>query len=86
MKSQQILQLVNLDHSLSLLSRRQINDISIIFPRRQALTFKYRPICFMDTLYTIAWASKANRLKTALDKRYNEDQSGFISGQYTTSR
>ena len=48
---------------------------------RQKLT-NYRPICFLNTIYKIASASIANRLKTALDKLINKDQSGFISGRY----
>lgn len=48
---------------------------------RQNLT-NYRPICLLNTVYKIASASIANRLKSVLDKLINKDQSGFISGRY----
>ena len=48
---------------------------------RQKIT-NYRPICLLNTVYKIASASIANRIKTVIDKLIRKDQSGFISGRY----
>ena len=42
----------------------------------------YRPICLLNTIYKIASASIADRIKTVLDKLIHYSQSGFISGRY----
>ena len=48
---------------------------------RQKIT-NYRPICLLNTLYKIASASIANRIKAVIDKLIIKDQSGFISDRY----
>ena len=48
---------------------------------RQKIT-NYRPICLLNTVYKIASASIANRIKTVIEKLICRDQSGFISGRY----
>ena len=48
----------------------------------QAKIANYRPICLLNTVYKIASASIANRIKTVIDKLFSRDQSGFISGRY----
>ena len=50
---------------------------------RQSFVFeKYRPICLLNTVYKIASAQIASRIKTVIDKLISKDQSGFISGRY----
>ena len=39
-------------------------------------------MCLLNTIYKIASASIANRIKTVLDKLIHKSQSGFISGRY----
>ena len=43
----------------------------------------YRPICLLNTVYMIASASMAIRIKTVIDNLISRDQSGVISGRYT---
>ena len=76
---------VNYSYKTGQLSLVQRQGIIPLTPKenksRQNLT-NYRPICLLNTMYKIASASIANRLKTMLDKLINKDQSGFISGRY----
>ena len=46
------------------------------------LLTNYRPICLLNTIYKLASAGIANKLKTVITKLINTDQSGFISGRY----
>ena len=48
---------------------------------RQFLT-NYRPICLLNTVYKLASAAIANRIKSVLPKLINEDQSGFLAGRF----
>ena len=54
----------------------------------QAIITNYRPICLSNTVYKMASASKARRIKTVIDKLISRDQSGypfkniFKSGRY----
>ena len=76
---------VNHSYLTGELSLVQRQGIIILIPKenksRQNLT-NNRPICLLNTVYKIASASIANRLKTILDKLISNGQSGFISGRY----
>ena len=80
-----VMRSVNYSYKTGELSLVQRQGIITLIPKenksRQNLT-NYRPVCLLNTVYKIASASIANRLKTVLDKLINKDQSGFISGRY----
>ena len=76
---------VNHSYNIGELSLIQRQGIITLIPKqnksRQKIT-NYRPICLLNTVYKIASASIANRIKTVIDKLISRDQSGFISGRY----
>ena len=76
---------VNYSYNIGELCLIQRQGILTLIPKknksRQKLT-NYRPICLLNTVYKITSASKANRIKTVVDKLISKDQSGFISGRY----
>ena len=80
-----VMRAVNHSYLTGELSLVQRQGIITLIPKenksRQNLT-NYRPICLLNTVYKIASASIANRLKTVLDKLISNGQSGFISGRY----
>ena len=80
-----VMRAVNHSYLTVELSLVQRQGIFALIPKenksRQNLT-NYRPICLLNTVYKIATASIANRLKTVLDKLISNGQSGFISGSY----
>lgn len=80
-----VLRSINYSYKIGELSLVQRQGIITLLPKenksRQNLT-NYRPICLLNTVYKIASAAIANRLKSVLDKLINKDQSGFISGRY----
>ena len=67
---------------LSLVQRQGIITLIPKENKSRQNLINYRPICLLNTVYKIASASIANRLKNMLDKLINKDQSGFISGRY----
>ena len=80
-----ILRAINYSYEIGELSTAQQQGTITLIPKdnksRQLLT-NYRPICLLNTVYKIASAAIANRIKTVLDKLINEDQSGFIAGRF----
>ena len=76
---------VNYSYNIGELSLIQRQCIITLIPKenksRQKIS-NYRPICLLNTVYKIASASIANRIKTVIDKLISRDQSGFISGRY----
>ena len=76
---------VNQSYNIGELSLIQRQGIITLVPKenksRQKIT-SYRPICLLNTVYKIASASIAHRIKTVIDKLISRDQSGFISGSY----
>ena len=80
-----VLRSINHSYEIGELSLVQKQGIITLLPKenksRQKLA-NYRPICLLNTIYKIASASIANRIKTVLDKLIHKNQSGFISGRY----
>ena len=80
-----VLRSINYSYDIGELSIVQKQGIITLIPKenksRQKLT-NYRPICLLNTVYKLASASIANRIKSVLDKLVHESQSGFISGRY----
>ena len=80
-----VMRSVKHSYNIGELSLIQRQGIITLLPKenksRQKIT-NYRPICLLNTVYKIASASKANRIKTVIDKLISRDQSGFISGRY----
>ena len=80
-----VMRSVNYSYNIGELSLIQRQGITTLIPKenksRQKIT-NYRPICLLNTVYKIASASIANRIKTVIDKLIRRDQSGFISGRY----
>ena len=80
-----VLRSINHSYEIGELSLVQKQGIITLLPKenksRQKLA-NYRPICLLNTIYKIASASIANRIKTVLDKLIHKKQSGFISGRY----
>ena len=80
-----VMRSVNHSYNIGELSLIQRQGIITLIPKenksRQKIT-NYRPICLLNTVYKIASASIANRIKTVIDKLISRDQSGFISGRY----
>ena len=80
-----VLRSINYGYDIGELSIVQKQGIITLIPKenksRQTLT-NYRPICLLNTVYKLASASIANRIKSVLDKLVHESQSGFISGRY----
>ena len=76
---------VNYSYNIGELSSNQRQGIITLIPKenksRQKIS-NYSPICLLNTVYKIASASIANRIKTVIDKLISRDQSGFISGRY----
>ena len=80
---------INYSNNIGKLSLIQRQGIITLIPKenksRQKIT-KYRPICLLNirlsTVYKIASASIANRIKAVIDKLISRDQSGFILGRY----
>ena len=75
----------NYSFKMGELSTAQQQETITLIPKdnksRQFLT-NYRPICLLNTVYKIASAATAYRIKTVLDKLINENQSGFIAGRF----
>ena len=80
-----VLRSVNHSYNIGELSLIQRQGIITLIPKenksRQTIT-NYRPKCLLNTVYKIASASIANRMKTVINKLISRDQSGFISGRY----
>ena len=80
-----VMRSVNYSYNIGELSLIQRQGIITLIPKenksRQKIT-NYRPICLLNTVYKIASASIANRIKTVIDKLISRYQSGFISGRY----
>ena len=80
-----VLRSINYSYDIGELSIVQKQGVITLIPKenksRQKLT-NYRPICLLNTVYKLASASKANRIKSVLDKLVHGSQSGFISGRY----
>lgn len=80
-----VLRGINYSYETGEFSVAQQQGIITLLPKenksRQLLT-NYRPICLLNTVYKLASAGIANRIKTVLNKLINEDQSDFISGRY----
>ena len=72
---------VNYSYSIGELSLIQRQGIITLIPKENKSRQK-KPICLLDTVYKIASASIANRIKTVIDKLISRGQSGFISGRY----
>ena len=80
-----ILRGINYSYEIGELSTAQQQGTITLIPKgnksRQFLT-NYRPICLLNTVYKLASAAIANRIKTVLPKLINEDQSGFLAGSF----
>ena len=80
-----VMRSVNHSYNIGELSLIQRQGIITLIPKEnksgQKIT-NYRPICLLNTVYKIASASIANRIKTVIDKLISRDQTGFISGRY----
>ena len=80
-----VLRGINHSYSIGELSVSQQEGIITLIPKEnksRLLLTNYRPICLLNTIYKLASAGIANRLKTVKTKLINTDQSGFISGRY----
>ena len=79
------MQSVNHSYNIGELSLIQIQGIITLIHNknksRQKIT-NYRPICLLKTVYKIASASIAYRIKTVIYKLISRNQSGFISSRY----
>ena len=75
-----VMRSVNYSYNIGELSLIQRQGIITLIPKENITN--YRPICLLNTVYKIASASIANRIKTVIDKLISRDQSGFISGRY----
>ena len=67
------------------LSCTQREGVIICLPKPdkdRELVRNWRPITLLNTVYKIASASIANRIKTVLDSILNEDQTGFVKNRY----
>ena len=77
-----VMRSVNYSYNIGELSLIQRQGIITLIPKenksRQKIT-NYWPIYLLNTVYKIASASIANRIKTVIDKLISRDQSGFIS-------
>ena len=80
-----VMRSVNYSYEIGELSLVQKQGIITLIPKENKSRHNlsnYRPICLLNTIYKIASASIANRIKTVLDKLIHKSQSGFISGRY----
>ena len=80
-----VLRGINHSYNIGELSVSQQEGIITLIPKEnksRLLLTNYRPICLLNTIYKLASAGIANRLKTVITKLINTDQSGFISGRY----
>ena len=79
-----VLRGINHSDNIGELSVSQQEGIITIIPKENKsrwLLTNYRPIYLLNTIYKLASAGIANRLKTVITKLMNTDQSGFISGR-----
>ena len=76
---------VNHSYNIGELSLIQRQGIITSIPKenksRQKIT-NHMPICLLNTVYKIASASIANRIKIVINKLISRDQPGSISGRY----
>lgn len=80
-----VLRAINYSYETGEFSVAQQDGIITLIPKenksRHLLT-NYRPICLLNTVYKLASAGIANRIKTVLNKLIGQEQTGFISGHY----
>ena len=80
-----VLRAINYSYETGEFSAAQQDGIITLIPKenksRHLLT-NYRPICLLNTVYKLASAGIANRIKTVLNKFKGQEQTGFISGRY----
>lgn len=80
-----VLRGINYSYNIGELSVSQQEGIITLLPKEnksRLLLTNYNQICLLSTIYKLASAGIANRLKTVITKLKNTVQSGFISGRY----
>ena len=79
------MRLVKYSYNIGELSLIQRQGIITLMPKENKCKPKmtyYRSKCLLNTVYKIASASIANRIRSVIDKLINRDQSDFIWGMY----